>query len=348
MLHSLSQAAAEHSRGDLTTGLSLRTITSFAPYGASRTAGGLLDDDGEETETNETETSVTFCQRLGLCIGYVIPDWGHLSLANVGRSWAAGAVALWHCYLFASTASLIVVNFAAAMLRSYIQWFSTTSIHVSSFYTLDFQYHTALGFFGAFFRCYILLSVAADLLRFTYLLCKDTWRPDSFEAYRRLVVGDAWQEIEDGEMYCNNWSKCLSQRQKITDLFFQVFLHGSLDVAPVILCFHGMVGDDNEAVFACRICLFIGSFHIFFFYFLWLVGEVYLKMHYFRLAWQVARGHAAPQKHRSENRHRTTMHLGVFRALAGAHCCSSSFHEWIAVMTDLRAACDGHFCFHEH
>ena len=29
--------------------------------------------------------------RFGLCIGYMIPSWGHLSLANVGRSWAAGA-----------------------------------------------------------------------------------------------------------------------------------------------------------------------------------------------------------------------------------------------------------------
>eukprot|EP00438_Fugacium_kawagutii_P017794 Skav205877 [mRNA] locus=scaffold766:264654:269541:+ [translate_table: standard] len=230
MLHSLSLAAAEHSRtqGDLTTGLSLRTLTSFThTCGASRTAGLLDDVDGEETteaserasERSETPSVlVSFCQSLGLCIGYVIPDWGHLSLANVGRSWAAGAVALWHCYLFAATASLIVVNFAAAMLRSYIQWFCTTSVHVSSFYTLDFQYHTALGFFGAFFRCYILLSVAGDVLRFTYLLCKDTWRPDSFEAYRRLVVGDAWQEIEAGEMYCNNWSRCLSQRQKITDV----------------------------------------------------------------------------------------------------------------------------------
>ena len=37
------------------------------------------------------------CWRFALCIGYWIPTWGHLSLANVGRSSSAGALALFHC-----------------------------------------------------------------------------------------------------------------------------------------------------------------------------------------------------------------------------------------------------------
>jgi hypothetical protein len=218
MLHTFSQAAAEHSRtyGDLSavsSGLSIRNIT--AGYGPSGQSLSLLEDvdSGDEDEAGR----LSCCQRVGICIGYVIPDWGHLSLANVGRSWAAGAIALWHCYLFAACASLIVVNFAAAMLRCYIQWFSETKFHVVTFYSMEFKYHVTLGFFGAFFRCYILLSVTSDLLRFTYLLCKDTWRPDSFEGYRRLLGGDAWKEIEAGEFYSNNWSMCLTRRQKLMD-----------------------------------------------------------------------------------------------------------------------------------
>jgi len=41
---------------------------------------------------------------------------------------------------------------------------------------------------GVFLRSCIVLSVSADLLRFAYLLMIDAWRPDAFEAYRRLVV----------------------------------------------------------------------------------------------------------------------------------------------------------------
>ena len=222
MLHTLSQAAAEHSRtyGDLTavsSGLSIRNITSgYGGYGHSGQSLSFLED-VDSLDSGDEAVRLSCCQRLGICIGYVIPDWGHLSLFNVGRSWAAGAIALWHCYLFAACASLIIVNSAAAMLRCYIQWFSETRIHAVTFYTMEFKYHVTLGFFGAFFRCYILLSVTSDLLRFTYLLCKDTWRPDSFEGYRRLLVADAWKEIEAGEFYSNNWSMCLTWRQKIMD-----------------------------------------------------------------------------------------------------------------------------------
>ena len=310
MLHELSKFAAEHSRtrtsGDLSTGLSIRNLGTGVRFSDSVHSVSLLE--ANDSEDEPTDEVLSCGRRIGLCIGYLIPDWGHLSLANVGRSWAAGAVALWHCYLFAACSSLILVNFAAAMLRSYIQWFSETRIHVSSFYTLSFQYHATLGFLGAFFRCYILLSVASNLLRFAYLLCKDTWRPDSFEGYRRLLVGDAWQEIEAGEFYSNNWSICLSRRQKIADVFFQVFLHTSLDVVPMILCFHGMVGDDNAAVNDCRICLGIGVLHILIFYFLWQFGEIYLKVYHFRQAWYAARGHV-PARSRSRTHQRTQMYL---------------------------------------
>lgn len=287
MLRSLSQAAAEHSYSRHTSSLE------------------IFEDESEDE--SEARSSCQICQRLGLCIGYIIPDWGHLSLANVGRSWAAGAVALWHCYLFAACASLIVVNCAAAMLRSYIQWFSETRIRVATFYTMAFKYHVVLGFFGAFFRCYILLSVTSDLLRFTYLLCKDAWRPDAFEGYRRLLVGDAWNEIEEGEVYSNDWSVCLSRRQKIADVFFQCFLHISLDLVPFILLLCGINGTESVSVTCCHICLAIGIFHIFAFYILWLVGEVYLKAHHFRLAWKVARGQAAA-RHRTKAHRRTALY----------------------------------------
>lgn len=41
---------------------------------------------------------------------------------------------------------------------------------------------------GLFLRSCIVMQVTSDILRFTYLLGIDAWRPDAFEAYRRLVV----------------------------------------------------------------------------------------------------------------------------------------------------------------
>ena len=215
MLHTFSQAAAEHSRtyGDLSavsSGLSIRNIT--AGYGPSGQSLSLLEDvdSGDEDEAGR----LSCCQRVGIYIGYVIPDWGHLSLANVGRSWAAGAIALWHCLLPAPHWLLWT------LLQPCYDATSSGSLKPNFMWSLsivEFKYHVTLGFFGAFFRCYILLSVTSDLLRFTYLLCKDTWRPDSFEGYRRLLVGDAWKEIEAGEFYSNNWSMCLTRRQKLMD-----------------------------------------------------------------------------------------------------------------------------------
>lgn len=43
-------------------------------------------------------------------------------------------------------------------------------------------------FMGLFLRSCIVMQVTSDILRFTYLLGIDAWRPDAFEAYRRLVV----------------------------------------------------------------------------------------------------------------------------------------------------------------
>ena len=77
MLHSFSQAAAEHSRtcGDLravSSGLSIRNITSgYGDYGPSGHSLSLLEDvDSDDDEA----VRLSCCQRVGICIGYVIPD----------------------------------------------------------------------------------------------------------------------------------------------------------------------------------------------------------------------------------------------------------------------------------
>ena len=279
MLRHLSHAALEHAQtrdSNLTIHRSSSTIISA--------------DDLDECYESDTEEE-SCCFRLGLCIGYMIPTWGHLSLANVGRSWAAGAFALWHCYIFFSAALLIFYNCAATFLRCYIQWFSGLSIHLNSWSQCClFDFMTFLYFFGTLVRCYIVLTVGSDVMRFAYLLCRDAWRADAFEAYRRLLVGDAWKEIEAGEFYTHSWSPTLSGCQRACDVTFQCLLHLSLDVVPIVLVPTCMLSEAINRVFVCKVCLAIGCFHVLSFYFLWLGVEVYLKVIRFSRAWKLARG----------------------------------------------------------
>lgn len=104
MLHDWSQAAVEHSR----------TRASHASLSLDD-----IDEENSEDETYEEAERISGCWRVGLCIGYIVPTWGHLTLANVGKSWAAGALALWHCYLFVASSMLIFVNCSTALLRFY-------------------------------------------------------------------------------------------------------------------------------------------------------------------------------------------------------------------------------------
>ena len=228
-------------------------------------------------------------ESLKLCIGYAVPSWGHLSLANVGRSWAAGFVALWHSYLLSISATLIFMNCAVCILRSYIQWFSVASPCLDSLQDPEVKRIITVHFFGAFFRSYIVMMVTGDLLRFSYLLCKDAWRPDSFEAYRRLFVGDGLREVDAGEPHFCSWSS-LSKRQKLSDVIWQCLIHISLDLIPLTFFFLSFFLDSKEVVTFCSACLSIGVFHIIFFYVLFEITEIYLKVSDFQKAWAMARG----------------------------------------------------------
>ncbi|CAK9088638.1 unnamed protein product [Durusdinium trenchii] len=289
MLRSLSHAAIEHAH--------TRDSAWTDPHTGISGISSLADEIDEFDESDAEEEKMTCCFRIGLCIGYMIPTWGHLSIANVGRSWAAGACALWHCYMFFSAALLIFYNCAATFLRCYIQWFSGISLHLMSWrICCHFVYETFLHFFGTLVRCYIVLTVGSDVLRFAYLLCKDAWRPDAFEAYRRLLVGDAWRELEAGEFYTHSWSVSLGRWQRTFDVIFQCLLHFSLDIAPLCLLVACMLSNDITRVFVCKVCLAIGGFHVLVFYFLWLGGEVYLKVMSFARAWKMARGGTRPPR----------------------------------------------------
>ena len=185
---------------------------------------------------------------------------------------------------------LIFVNCAATLLRCYIMWFAALGEAygfegICCFVTFS----TILHFFGVLLRAYILLSTTSDVLRFAYLLCRDAWRADAFEAYRRLLVGDAWREIEAGEFYSSSWSISLSRCQRAGDIAFQCCLLLSLDVVPLCALGIYMFCPPVAAISFCEVCFFIGLCHILLFYFLWLAGEVSLKIHKFRGAWIAAR-----------------------------------------------------------
>ena len=147
---------------------------------------------------------------------------------------------------------------------------------------------TSLSFLGALLRSCILLFVTSDLLRFAFLLMKDAWRTDAFELYRRLVVRDAWDDLDAAEPYIAGWSLELSNRQKVADVVFQCLLHVSINVVPLLLLMLGLSGR-IETIDACGACTLIATFHIMAFYFLWLFGELTLKWRSFKQVWALAR-----------------------------------------------------------
>ena len=186
---------------------------------------------------------------------------------------------------------LIFVNCAMTLLRCYIIWFAA----VGEAYGFEgiccfVTFSTILNFFGVLLRAYILISTTSDVLRFAYLLCRDAWRADAFEAYRRLLVGDAWREIEAGEFYSFTWSISLSHCKRACDVVFQCFLRLSFDVAPFCALSVFMLYPRVPVISFCQLCFFIGLCHILLFYFLWLAGEVSLKIFNFRGPWIAARG----------------------------------------------------------
>ncbi|CAJ1397841.1 unnamed protein product [Effrenium voratum] len=269
MLRSWSTAALEHAQ---TRG-----------SGDSDGSQDLSISEEEDEEDGEAASQTGLCFRIGLWIGYMLPTWGHLSLANVGRSWAAGAFALWHCYLFLAIAIVLFINCAAAVLRCYINWYAFLRHPYLS------QFRVVTLFLGAFFRSFLLVSVTSDILRFAYLLCVDAWRADAFEAYRRMLVSDAWEELKAGSFYWQGWSPVLTRRQKAFDIIFQCIIYITLDIMPVVLFFAALSSDLLTHVRVCEVCLGIAMFHLFAFYFLWLCGEVTLKVRCFRRAWRSAR-----------------------------------------------------------
>lgn len=279
----------------------LRTFTNAA-LEHSRS----LDVDSEsETELTDDEhpRSVSCGQKCGIFIGYLLPTWGHLSLANVGRSWAAGALALWHCFLILAAACLIFCNCASVVLRSYIIWYTKMDQETAT--SPEGRFHLTILFYGAFFRCYIMQSATTDVLRFAFILCRDAWRPDVFEAYRRLLIGDAWGELEAGEFYICSWSR-LTKHQTWLDVFFQALLHLSMDLLPLIfLIMAQRIGSHPAWIFWAEVCLLTGCIHIFVFYSLWWIGEVSLKVKYFCRAWQQARAFNGFRHGRSSIMHMT-------------------------------------------
>ncbi|CAE7022432.1 PP2AA2 [Symbiodinium natans] len=279
----------------------LRTFTNAA-LEHSRSLD--LDSDSETEHTDDEHSRpLSFCRRIGICIGYLLPTWGHLSLANVGRSWAAGALALWHCFLILAASCLIFCNCASVVLRSYIIWY--TKLDTATATSPEGRFHLMTLFYGAFFRSYIMQSATTDVLRFAFILCKDAWRPDVFEAYRRLLVGDAWGELEAGEFYICSWSR-LTKHQTWLDIFFQMLLHVSLDLIPLIYFVRAQrSGTHSEWTYWAEVCLLTGIIHVFVFYFLWWMGEVSLKVKYFCRAWRQARAFTGLRHGRSSAMHMT-------------------------------------------
>eukprot|EP00931_Biecheleriopsis_adriatica_P026087 TRINITY_DN15894_c0_g1_i2.p1 TRINITY_DN15894_c0_g1~~TRINITY_DN15894_c0_g1_i2.p1 ORF type:complete len:554 (-),score=72.95 TRINITY_DN15894_c0_g1_i2:1278-2801(-) len=193
-------------------------------------------------------------------------------------------LALWHTYMIwigscaFACASLVVV------LSWHVQWYS--------FYDSDdSDLKFTMRFLATFTKSWLLIAITSDLLQFCYLLVRDAWHEDAFEAYRRAVCGAAFAEVNAGQLYICGWPYPLSKRSKWIDAILQVCIYVSLDVLPLFLFLYESVFlmSSGQAPFGgyfmlTQAGLSVTCIHVVIFFAAWSVSEICLKVTALRMA----------------------------------------------------------------
>lgn len=196
------------------------------------------------------------------------------SFRSLQSSWLVGLLALWHTFLLCVAASAIVCFSAYHVLHFHVWWYGEWTQR-----NLKVNESTCLlivQFIAVFFGSCALLNAASEALRFCYLLAVDAWR--SFEAYRKVVTFQAEKEVEAHAFYVDECA--VPGRHRHLDLFVQLMLFASLDVAPAILFFSRSFSP---------YCLAASLAHVYLFYAAWTLQSVHVVWKRFTEAWQLAR-----------------------------------------------------------
>eukprot|EP00931_Biecheleriopsis_adriatica_P056859 TRINITY_DN33725_c0_g1_i2.p1 TRINITY_DN33725_c0_g1~~TRINITY_DN33725_c0_g1_i2.p1 ORF type:complete len:829 (+),score=93.54 TRINITY_DN33725_c0_g1_i2:3-2489(+) len=183
-------------------------------------------------------------------------------------SFITSAAALWNTLLIAAA----LISWQAALAAYVLHW------HLEVFDCFSHNVEPILVgfmFFAAFMKSYTFSAVVSDIIRFGFLLARDGWRTDTFEAYRRSLLGLAFAELMAGDMYISVWPSMLPA-WCWADICLQVLIYVSLDVVPLV-CF--LCGRSQLAI---SMGLAAASIHILLFFMAWTCSDLALKVSTFK------------------------------------------------------------------
>ena len=208
------------------------------------------------------------------------------------RSLAFGLLAAYHSYVFFAAALSILTLSGNLILAWFISWFQEVRNGSGS---ID-PGKVSLGYYLAvLIRCWMLIHLSAELLRCTLWLVEDCWELQTFQTYRQVCTGAAFQKMrmpEPGPTVAQRLARVGwahgSSVQWWLDLFIQLVLYSTLDVVPLVIAVPSLLRLDLvgflSALFATACSA--GVAHVVLLYLAWTMSDVVAKV----AGWKAIRG----------------------------------------------------------
>lgn len=209
---------------------------------------------------------------------------------------AMGVLAAWHCFGWWLAMCTLMCNAMQLLLKGFVDWLARS--------TWDGRVHyddTCFYFFAIFVRSWLLVCFYSDLIRHCAWLCRDAWRPDSFEAYRRTVCGLGVPAMRNGSLYDPEcaWPPAAELRGWVRrlDILLQVLIYASMDVAPLALAGYALLRNgigqgalkgvvQGVCTIATKTLAMAALCHALLFWLCWLLTDVAVKVSSFSAARQ--------------------------------------------------------------
>ncbi|CAJ1426370.1 unnamed protein product [Effrenium voratum] len=151
------------------------------------------------------------------------------------KSLAFSLLAGYHTYVFFAAGLSILTLCGNLMLAWFISWFQEVMVAEADLSQVS------LGFYLAVLtRCWLLIHLAAELMRCCLWLVEDCWQVQTFQTYRQVLTGEALQtmnqaseELTTAQILAKADWRHRSSWQWYLDLAVQLAIYVSLDLFPL-------------------------------------------------------------------------------------------------------------------
>eukprot|EP00928_Gymnodinium_smaydae_P040543 TRINITY_DN27489_c0_g1_i1.p1 TRINITY_DN27489_c0_g1~~TRINITY_DN27489_c0_g1_i1.p1 ORF type:complete len:859 (+),score=161.41 TRINITY_DN27489_c0_g1_i1:95-2671(+) len=221
------------------------------------------------------------------------------------RSWFLNAVIVINVYGFWTAACVCLSSTTSALLWSALDWFQAAQVMYQGHALANPGSDGLWDYSGCLLKAWTLSCLAGEFIRFCYWLARDAARPDSFEAYRRLLTGDL-SEIRNGALYLTA-PTVPSRGTRRLNISVHCLIYATLDVYP-LLCVARTIIDGSvwEMSLGSIVCLALwaltvaASFHVCVFFSAWTLADIYLKAEALRTALRSSRSNSAHELDNAE------------------------------------------------